>query len=247
LTAIYQLISKKLRFLILQFTHKLLTVFITVFATLFPVINPLGGAPIFLNLTQECSVEVRKKLARSISINSFVMLIGAMLVGPQLLLFFGISLPVLKIAGGLVVAVMGWNILNDGSSKSSNDGNASSSITDSTAMRATFYPLTLPLTVGPGSLATMIALVVNNKKSSGFELENELSAIVGALLGICAMTLSIYFAYSEASRIKQVLGENGTNVLMRLFAFILLAIGIQIIWGGAHELLMEVIKELPAK
>jgi multiple antibiotic resistance protein len=230
-----------------QFVHESLSVFVIVFATLFPVINPLGGAPIFLNLTQDCSVEVRKKLARSISTNSFVMLIVAMLVGPQLLLFFGISLPVLKVAGGLVVAVMGWNILNDGSSKSSNRDGDASEINDSTAIKSVFYPLTLPLTVGPGSLATVIALVVNNKKSTGFDIANELSAIVGALLGICAVTLSIYVAYREASRIKRVLGENGTNVLMRLFAFILLAIGIQIMWGGINELLLEVIKELPAK
>ncbi len=231
----------------MQFVHESLSVFVIVFATLFPVINPLGGAPIFLNLTQDCSVEVRKKLARSISTNSFVMLIVAMLVGPQLLLFFGISLPVLKVAGGLVVAVMGWNILNDGSSKSSNRDGDASEINDSTAIKSVFYPLTLPLTVGPGSLATVIALVVNNKKSTGFDIANELSAIVGALLGICAVTLSIYVAYREASRIKRVLGENGTNVLMRLFAFILLAIGIQIMWGGINELLLEVIKELPAK
>lgn len=231
----------------MQFVHESLSVFVIVFATLFPVINPLGGAPIFLNLTQDCSNEVRKKLARSISINSFVMLIVAMLVGPQLLLFFGISLPVLKVAGGLVVAVMGWNILNDSSSKSSGNSEDASGINDSTAMKSVFYPLTLPLTVGPGSLATVIALVVNNKKSTGFDIANELSSIVGALLGICAVTLSIYVAYREASRIQRVLGENGTNVLMRLFAFILLAIGIQIMWGGINELLLEVIKELPAK
>ena len=231
----------------MQFVHESLSVFVVVFATLFPVINPLGGAPIFLNLTQGCSNEVRKKLARSISTNSFVMLIVAMLVGPQLLLFFGISLPVLKVAGGLVVAVMGWNILNDGSSKSSGNSGDASGINDSTAMKSVFYPLTLPLTVGPGSLATVIALVVNNKKSTGFDIANELSSIVGALLGICAVTLSIYVAYREASRIQRVLGENGTNVLMRLFAFILLAIGIQIMWGGINELLLEVIKELPAK
>lgn len=233
--------------MLVQFVHESLSVFVIVFATLFPVINPLGGAPIFLNLTQDCSNEVRKKLARSISINSFVMLIVAMLVGPQLLLFFGISLPVLKVAGGLVVAVMGWNILNDSSSKSSGNSEDASGINDSTAMKSVFYPLTLPLTVGPGSLATVIALVVNNKKSTGFDIANELSSIVGALLGICAVTLSIYVAYREASRIQRVLGENGTNVLMRLFAFILLAIGIQIMWGGINELLLEVIKELPAK
>ena len=231
----------------MQVLQESLAAFITVFATLFPIIDPLGGAPIFLNLTQNCSVETRKKLARSISINSFVMLIVAMLAGPQLLLFFGISLPVLKVAGGIVIAMMGWNILHDKSDKSSNKESNSSEINDLTAMRNTFYPLTLPLTVGPGSLATVIALVVDHKKHIGFEIEKELSTIVGALLGIFAITLSIYFAYHQASKIKHVLGENGANVVMRLFAFILLAIGIQIMWGGIHELLTEVIQELTAK
>ena len=232
----------------MHFLHDSLAIFVTVFATLFPIINPLGGAPIFLNLTQSCSVQTRKKLAKSVSINSFVMLISAMLVGPQLLLFFGISLPVLKVAGGLVIAVMGWNILHGQSTKSSNeDGKDSSGISDSTAIRNTFYPLTLPLTVGPGSLATVIALVANHKKHPGFEIEKELPAVLGALLGVCAITLSIYFAYREASKIKLALGENGVNVLMRLFAFILLAIGIQIIWGGVYQLLSQTMKELATK
>lgn len=231
----------------MQVIHESLTVSVIVFTALFPIINPLGGAPIFLNLTQDCSEETRTKLARSISINSFLILIGAMLMGPQLLLFFGVSLPVLKVAGGLVVALMGWNILSDASDKPSNDGEDSSGINDSTATRNAFYPLTLPLTVGPGSIATVIALVLNHKKHTGFEIKNELSVIAGALLGICLITLSIYFAYRGASKIKHVLGDNGANVLMRLFAFILLAIGIQIIWGGVNELLMEVIKELSAK
>ena len=85
--------------------------FILVFAALFPIINPLGGGPIFLNLVQGCSQSVRTKLALGVSISSFFMLLGAMLIGPQLLLFFGISLPALKLAGGLVVIAMGWNLL----------------------------------------------------------------------------------------------------------------------------------------
>lgn len=214
-------------------------VFILAYATLFPVINPLGGAPIFLNLVDGCSPAVRTKLARSISINSFAMLMGAMIIGPRLLLFFGISLPVLQVAGGLVVAVMGWNLLNQGTKSSDGCGN-SSSINDSNTMSSAFYPLTLPLTVGPGSIATVIALVANYKKTPNFEFENELAGIIGGTLGVIAISLTIYIAYREASGIKRILGENGTNVLMRLFAFILFAIGIQIIWGGVHGLILEV-------
>ena len=215
------------------------TVFILAYATLFPVINPLGGAPIFLNLVDGCSPAVRNKLARSISINSFAMLVGAMIIGPRLLLFFGISLPVLQVAGGLVVAVMGWNLLNQGT-KSSDGCGDSSGINDSNAMSSAFYPLTLPLTVGPGSIATVIALVANYKKTPNFEFENELAGIIGGTLGVIAIALTIYIAYREAPGIKRILGENGTNVLMRLFAFILFAIGIQIIWGGVHGLILDV-------
>ena len=82
--------------------------FVAVFAALFPVVNPLGDGPIFLNMVQGCSKEVRKKLARRVSINCFFLLFGSMLIGPQLLLFFGISLPALKLAGGAVVIAMGW-------------------------------------------------------------------------------------------------------------------------------------------
>lgn len=209
------------------------------YATLFPVINPLGGAPIFLNLVDGCSPAVRNKLARSISINSFAMLIVAMMIGPRILLFFGISLPVLQVAGGLVVAVMGWKLLNQGS-KSSEGCDDSSGINDSNAMNSSFYPLTLPLTVGPGSIATVIALVANYKKTPNFEFENEIAGIIGGTLAIIAVSLTIYIAYREASAIKRILGDSGTNVLMRLFAFILFAIGIQIIWGGVHGLILDV-------
>ena len=84
--------------------------FVAVFTALFPVINPLGDGPIFLNMVQGCSDQVKNKLARSVSINCFVLLLVSMLIGPQLLMFFGISLPALKIAGGAVVIGMGWNL-----------------------------------------------------------------------------------------------------------------------------------------
>jgi multiple antibiotic resistance protein len=220
-----------------------LAVFILAYATLFPVINPLGGAPIFLNLVDGCSPAVRNKVARSVGINSFVLLIGAMIIGPRLLLFFGISLPVLQVAGGLVVAVMGWKLLNEGT-KSSGGGDDSSGINDSNAMSSSFYPLTLPLTVGPGSIATVIALVANYKKTPNFDFENEIAGIIGGTLAVIAISLTIYIAYREASGIKRILGDSGTNILMRLFAFILFAIGVQIIWGGVHGLILEV---MPAK
>lgn len=218
--------------------------FIAVFAALFPVINPLGDGPIFLNMVQGCTEKVRNKLARSVSINSFFMLLASMLIGPQLLLFFGISLPALKLAGGAVVIAMGWNLLNQ---KSGSDKSASGSvgITDETAESSAFFPLTMPLTVGPGSIATAIALVAGHQSEKGFNLANDLPAIVGTLLALFALSLSIYFIYRESSGIQRIFGVNGTNVLMRLFAFILLAIGVQIFLGGISGFALDLNKLIP--
>lgn len=219
------------------------TSFVAVFAALFPVVNPLGGAPIFLNMVQGCSQGVRNRLALGVSINSFILLLGSMLIGPELLLFFGITLPALKLAGGLVVIAMGWNLLNQKSAPK-NGGEDPSAITDTTAKNSAFFPLTMPLTIGPGSMATAISLMAGVRQAGGFNLEAQLPSLIGGLLGLAILALSIYIAYRESSVIQQLLGENGTNVLMRLFAFILLAIGVQIFLGGLEGFAGDLLKIL---
>lgn len=210
-----------------------ISTFIAVFAALFPVINPLGDGPIFLNMVQNCSNAVKNLLAKKIAVYCFFMLLGSMLIGPKLLLFFGISLPALKLAGGAVVIAMGWNLLNKKSSSDEN-ANASSDITDTTAGQNAFFPLTMPLTVGPGSIATAISLAAGLQDKKDFSLLTQLPAVVGALLALAALSLVIYFVYRESSRIQTLMGASGTNILNRLFAFILLAIGVQIFLGGLN-------------
>jgi len=218
--------------------------FVAVFAALFPVVNPLGDGPIFLNMVQGCSKEVRKKLARRVSINCFFLLFGSMLIGPQLLLFFGISLPALKLAGGAVVIAMGWNLLNQQGSSDHNT-NSSSGITDASAISSAFFPLTMPLTVGPGSIATAISLVAAAQDNKDFHWLAELPSVIGALSALVSLSLVIYLVYRESSGIQRILGANGTNVLMRLFAFILLAIGVQIFLGGLNGYAIDLSKLIP--
>lgn len=219
--------------------------FVAVFAALFPVINPLGDGPIFLNMVQGCSEEIRKKLARNVAINCFALLFGSMLIGPQLLLFFGISLPALKLAGGAVVIAMGWNLLNQQGSSDHNT-NSSSGITDATAAGSAFFPLTMPLTVGPGSIATAISLVAAEQGEQVFHFSAELPAVIGATSALVALSLVIYLVYRESSGIQKLLGASGTNVLMRLFAFILLAIGVQIFLGGLNGYALDLSKLIPS-
>lgn len=220
--------------------------FVAVFTALFPVINPLGDSPIFLNMVQGCSEKVRKKLAREVSINSFFMLLGSMLIGPQLLLFFGISLPALKLAGGAVVIAMGWTLLNQ-KPLPKDDQSHYSGLTDETASASAFFPITMPLTVGPGSIATAISLVAAYQDEKGLNLAEKIPGIIGALLALVALSITIYVIYRESSAIQRVLGENGTNALMRFFAFILLAIGVQIFLGGLDGYAIQIDKLISTK
>jgi multiple antibiotic resistance protein len=218
--------------------------FVTVFTALFPVINPLGDGPIFLNMVQGCSKEVKNQLARSVSINCFFLLLASMLFGTQLLMFFGISLPALKLAGGAVVIGMGWGLLNQKSSAKSDDGSAG--ITDTNAASSAFYPLTLPLTTGPGSIATAISLVAGYQDGKTLNLIKELPTVIGAVLALMLLSIVIYLIYRESSLIQRALGPAGTNAVMRLFAFILLAIGVQIFLGGVQGFSVELLSILPA-
>ncbi|MFG1300428.1 MarC family protein [Xanthobacter sp. V3C-3] len=215
--------------------------FIAVFAALFPIVNPLGGAPIFLNYVRGCSPAVRRQLAGSVAMYGFLLLLGSLVVGAQVLLFFGISLPVLRVAGGAVVTSVGWQLLHQGDEPGERAG--ASPLEESRVRDQAFYPLTLPLTVGPGSIATAIALAASHKPTWQTDVAFSLSTVAGAIAGLVAVALTIYFAFREAATIERVLGKNGTNVLVRLFAFILFAIGVQIVWLGLHDLLAE----LPAR
>ncbi|WP_029006053.1 MarC family protein [Azorhizobium doebereinerae] len=214
-----------------------INIFVAVFAALFPIVNPLGGAPIFVQMTRACTPPLRAVLARKVAVNGFILLVISMLAGSRILTFFGISLPVLRVAGGLVVTFVGWNILNQGNASADTPaGDATSEVDIHRVEEQAFYPLTMPLTMGPGSIATAVALGTQ----SAFSLSDGYTVLFiesfGAICGLAAVSLSVYFAYRYGSEIERLLGRNGTNVLVRLFAFILLCIGMQIMWLGIRDL-----------
>jgi multiple antibiotic resistance protein len=206
--------------------------FLLVYAGLFPIINPIGGAPIFLGLTASCSEDERNALARRVAINSVLLLAGSMFVGSHLLVFFGITLPVVRIAGGLVLIAFAWKLLHSGTD--SEDQRAADAERRSSAIDS-FYPLTMPLTVGPGSISVAIALG-SQRPAGPLELSHLVLIGGSAIAGIVAIALTIYVCYRFAERTIALLGKSGTNVVVRLSAFILLCIGIQILWAGYSAL-----------
>jgi multiple antibiotic resistance protein len=206
--------------------------FLLVYAGLFPVVNPLGAAPMFLSLTRDATGDDRNKLALSVAINSFLLLLGAMLCGSYVLQFFGITIPAVRVAGGALVAFMGWKLLNgDDSSNTASSGEISSS----RVAHDGFYPLTLPLTVGPGSIS--VALTIGAHHASGADSAQFALVLCSALLGLLALALTVYVTYRFASPLVRCLGSTGVNALVRLSAFILVCIGVQIAWGGLAELI----------
>jgi multiple antibiotic resistance protein len=199
---------------------------------LFPIVNPLGNAPIFLLLTRGVSDQGRAKLARTIAVNGLVLMVVSIFIGTHILGFFGISLPVVQVSGGLVAAATGWSLLRHSDSDDAameDKGHCN----ETNYMRQAFYPLTLPLTVGPGSISAAIAVGAN--RTEGAEWRWPL--IVGLLIGAMVIAVSIYLSYRFAERIAEVLGDAAMNVVIRLSSFILVCIGVQIAWNGLSALL----------
>jgi multiple antibiotic resistance protein len=201
-------------------------------SALFPIVNPIGGSPIFLALTREYTRNSRKMLAWRISMNSFILLVASFAIGTHVLAFFGISLPVVQVGGGLIVISAGWAMLRQ---KDDEDERHSvrRGVGKTDILRSAFYPLTLPLTVGPGSISTAITLGANEPHHLG----TNWFAIFAAVVGSALVAVSIYLCYGFADRIAAVIGAAGMNVILRLSSFLLVCIGVQIMWNGASALL----------
>ncbi|KQW19269.1 antibiotic resistance protein [Afipia sp. Root123D2] len=207
--------------------------FLLVYAALFPIVNPVGSAALFLRLTQFVSQPARETLARGVAVNSFMLLLGSLLIGSHVLVFFGITLPIVRIAGGLVVAAFGWKLLHAG--EEPDDRRSAADNTPGASVDA-FYPLTMPLTVGPGSISVAVTLG-SQRPSSAVDLSQLAMFGGGAIAGLAAIAATVYVCYRYAGSIVAGLGDRGSRVVMRLSAFILFCIGIQIIWNGYMSLI----------
>jgi multiple antibiotic resistance protein len=208
-------------------------VFLLVFSALFPIVDPLTGSPIFLALTADESPEMRRALSSRVSINSLVLMIGSYFIGAHVLNFFGVSLPVVQVGGGLVVIAMGWGMLM---SKEQAHDTARANVSTQDVYGRAFYPLTLPLTVGPGSISVAVALGANSTHRYGFHVP----VIIGALIAMGVIAVSIFLCYGYADRLARMLGKTAMTVIVRLSSFLLVCIGVQIMWNGVSALLSSV-------
>jgi multiple antibiotic resistance protein len=197
-------------------------------AALLPIVNPLGGAPIFLAMSADLPPQARHHLAAVVARNAFLLMSGALLVGSYVLAFFGISVPVVRVAGGLVLVSAGWRLLHAGDESEARPAPALTDAWQRELARRGFYPLTFPLTVGPGSISVAITL---GARDAGDPLATAIAAI-GDVAGIAIVAVGVYLSYRFSTRLIESLGETGTMVFLRLSAFVILCVGVAILWSG---------------
>jgi multiple antibiotic resistance protein len=202
--------------------------------TLLPIINPLGTAPVF-TATAGDDPSTTRQLARQVAINCMFILVASMLVGTYVLDLFGISIPIVRIGGGLLVAASGWRMLNrtdDDEVKNAVQRTQRTDLTHAEIVKRSFFPVTFPLTTGPGTIAASIAIGAGLPSQRALYVVSAFIALLGAALTVAV----IYLVYRNASRLMARLGEVGRLVMTRLMAFVLLCIGLQILWTGWAEL-----------
>jgi multiple antibiotic resistance protein len=211
--------------------------FLLVLAAIFPVVNPPGSALVFLGLTRGATPEIRRTLAWRVARNSFFVIICSLLLGALILEFYGISIPVLRVAGGLIVAAGGWKLLNEGSQKELEA--RAGGVSRTNLLDQAFYPLTLPLTTGPGTIAVVISLGLS--RASFANSTDEILFVLATFLAVVVIALTIFLCFAYADRVQRLLGPGGTDIAVRLSAFILFCLGVQILWSGGSELLKSVL------
>jgi len=202
--------------------------------TLLPIMNPLSAAPVF-SMTVGNDTTAARQLARQVAINCWFVLVGSMLVGTYVLSLFGISLPIVRIGGGLLVAASGWRMLDrndDDEVQAAVKRSQPAGWSHAEVMRRSFFPITFPLTTGPGAIAAAIAIGAGLPR----QLELYVSGAFVAVLGATVTVGVVYLVHRHWASLMRRLGEVGTLVMTRLMAFILLCIGIEIIWTGWAEL-----------
>ena len=220
--------------------HHFATTILLAVGALIPIVDPLGGAPIYLVMTAGLTADERARMARTVAINSFLLLIASTFIGAYVLDFFAVSIPAVQVAGGAVVCSFGWSLLNGPVAPSTPDRGRSQADSAGALSRRAFYPMTLPLTVGPGSISVAVTLGAN--PPSG--LRPLLLTALAHAVGVVIVAASVFLCYRYADRILKALGPTGTDVFMRLSAFILLCIGVQIAMTGLSGLLGTAPKQL---
>jgi multiple antibiotic resistance protein len=220
---------------------QLVTFFGLAFSALLPLVNPLGSALVFLALVGDAPPDVYRRLARTIAINTTLFLIVVEVIGTAVLKFFGISLPVMQVSGGLVIASMGWSLLNQGDTKKAEEQKSFDERRAASLEGQVFYPFTFPLTAGPGCIVVMVTLSAHAAAEGDVMLD--LLAYAGIVLAVLLLSAAVNVCYGSAPAIAQRVRPETAHGILRVIAFVLMCIGVQITWNGVEALIRPLLHQ----
>lgn len=201
--------------------HDLPTAATATFLALFPIVNPIGGVPLFFSLTGDYSPEERRSTALKIALDVIAILVVFMLFGRFVLNFFGISLPVLKIAGGLIVANTAWGMVTGSSRITVEESSEAQTKPD-----ISLTPMAMPMLSGPGSIGVVMGLAAH---------ADHFLSYLGMVIGIVALGLTVYLLLALGGPIVKRLGPGAMGAINRIFGFLILAIAVQLVWNGVAD------------
>jgi multiple antibiotic resistance protein len=202
-------------------------------------VNPLGGALVFLGLVGAAPPVVYRTLARKIAISTTLFLVAIELIGTAMLKFFGISLPVMQVSGGLVLAAMGWSLLNQEEPDMKEELPELADAVLGSLEGKIFYPFTFPITAGPGCIVVMVTLSAH---ASVKGVLPDVAAHAGIVLAVVLLSIAVYFCYGYAPVITAHVSPQTAQGILRVIAFVLLCIGVQITWNGVEAMLKIALK-----
>jgi multiple antibiotic resistance protein len=214
----------------LPFLH---TVFLG-FLSLFPIVNPIGSAHIVDPLLGDLSFAERKRVSKKVALYCLSHCIGSALIGGWVLRLFGISIPIVQVAGGIMICRMGWQLLLSDDQVKGEKETARPDRQPRNIDNILFYPVSFPMTTGAGTISVILTLAVREEDSNVLTHVLGLSALFIAIALICAL---IYVCYAYTARLIHRLGPRGEEIVNRLSAFLLFCIGMQIAWAGIRALI----------
>jgi len=213
--------------------------FALAFSALLPLINPVADALLFLGLVGSAPPAVYRSLAKKIAISTTLFMLMVELVGTAMLKFFGISLPVMQVSGGLALAAMGWSMLNQQEPEAKVERAEADGAARGSLEGKIFYPFTFPITAGPGCIVVVVTLSAHASIKGWLP---SLAAHAGIVLAVVVLSVGVYFCYGYAPVIAARVSSQTAHGIMRVVAFVLLCIGVQITWNGIEALLKMVLK-----
>ena len=204
-----------------QVLHDLPSAAAATFLALFPIVNPLGGIPVFFTLTADFAPEERRRTALKTALYVIAILVTFMFFGRFVLNFFGISLPVLKIAGGLIVANTAWGMVTGSSRMTTAESSEALTKED-----ISLTPMAMPMLSGPGSIGVVMGLAAT---------ADHFLSYLGMVIGIVALGLTVYLLLVLGGPFVKRLGPGAVGAINRIFGFLILAIAVQLVWNGVAD------------